>query len=312
MPSVGLTTGTTWNVRVNVGLEQSAVWNVADPIAGEDCDAIAANCDIFAEVSVDFMVAGVSRVTWDIKESFAGRRPWSFQLQVGNTANPRADDWTNVGAPVTNAFTASDEERRAFGKQLTTHYRVALTDADSNVYYSRPAIALGGLSGHDWIVAREHIRQETVRLKKFAGIRGYLLKKRRFGAPCLDCLDPYTGDILDSSCDRCKGTRFLHGYYRAIPCQFADLTNASQDEDFANNEAGWSMPTQQKVKGTFVGTVQITTGDIFVDAASDLRYFINVEDVLVRVRGLPVALSAWLEQLEFSDIVYRIPLEGDF
>lgn len=309
---VGLTQPASWDVLVSVGLAQSASWDVADPTTQPDCLDRSAGCSVFQQVSVDFMVAGVSRITWELQNNFTGPKPWSFQLQVGNTANPLADDWLDVGPSVTNTFVAEDQERRAFGKQMVTHYRVVLTDGNSTVYYSQPATTLGNLSTHDWIIAREHIRQENLRLQEFAGQNGYLLKRRRHGTLCPRCLDPYTGDVLDSTCGICKGTRFTHGYYRAIPCQFADLTNTSQEEDFSNDAAGWSMPTHNKLQGVFVGTVQLETGDLFVDAASDMRYFISIDSVLVRVRGVPVSLQATLEQLEFGNVVYTIPLDGTF
>jgi hypothetical protein len=303
LTSVGITAAASWNINISVGLEQSAEWDIdATPV--ELCPP---TCDAFRQVTTDFMVDGMSRVCWQLRPDLIATTPYIFQLQVGETANPLAADWKNVGSPLTNTFTAVDAARRALGKQLVTHYRVVMQDGDGVYYYSPPATVLGGLNLHDWLIAREIIRQALLKLRVGpGGIKGYLLKKKRSGARCTRCLDPLTGDVLDSQCPVCEGTRFVAGYYSAMPCQYADLTNVSLEEQRTDGPDGWGMPT--RIKGRFLGSPLISTGDIWVDAASDLRYYASVVEIENRVKGVPITLQVGLEQLPFHNVAYGLSL----
>ena len=49
---------------------------------------------------------------WELLDTFTDKGPLTFQLQVGSTANQDADDWENVGLPVTDQYFALDGEQR--------------------------------------------------------------------------------------------------------------------------------------------------------------------------------------------------------
>jgi hypothetical protein len=311
MAAVGIEAVARWDVYQLVGLEQTAAWNVAAPApyppVGLDPE-LDDRCSAFARVHTDFLVEGNSRVTWTLRDRFAGPAPYTFQLQVGESANPLADDWRDVGAAVVNTFTATDPERRALGKQLTVHYRVRLTDAADNVYYSAPATVLGDLNQRDWLNAREMLRQQRLRLRQFAGVRGFLLKRKRSGTPCPRCVDVEANMVTDSRCPVCRGTRFLAGYFRAMPAQYADPETGAVVEKHTAGPEGWSAPIQ--AQALFLGTPFLTTGDLWVDAVSDLRYHIDSVKAKARVRGVPLLLEVTMMPLPLQDVAYSIPLEG--
>ena len=96
---------------------------------------------------------------WDIIPEFPDPQPWTFQLQVGTTANNAADDWEDVGSPMENSFYAIDGEQRVYGMTNYTHYRVKLV-TEAATYYSEPTDGRGIFSPHDWRMAREIVRQE--------------------------------------------------------------------------------------------------------------------------------------------------------
>src|SRR6478735_7071357 len=81
----------------------------------------------FDRVVVTYLLRGGTRVFWELRDSFVAPGPYAFQLQVGSSENRDADDWENVGAPVTDAFQAVDGEQRIFGKVRWQFYRVRLT-----------------------------------------------------------------------------------------------------------------------------------------------------------------------------------------
>lgn len=322
MAVVGISNSVAWDVRSLVGLEQDVEWDVAEaedatpeldrtcaPCATPPATPLLTRCSPFRQVWCDFFVAGDSRVSWELADAFAGPAPYSFQLQVGETGSPTADDWRDVGPPLVDAYSAVDPERRALGKQLVTHYRVVLTDGNADVHASAPATVLGRLTLRDWIHARELVRQEFLRLRKGpGGVRGFLLKKKRSAAECTRCLDPYTNEVLDSQCPVCNGTRRVEGYHPALPCQYADLSAPKLEEEGNDGPAGWSMPAE--VRGTFLAAPLLSTGDVWVDAESDLRYRVGEVAYTHRIRNVPVILSAGLSQLPFHHVAYTIPLGG--
>lgn len=311
MTTIGIERTAIWNVNTAVGLEQSAEWSVG---TASSIDVLSpcyddGRCGPFRWIEIDFMVEGESRISWSLRDSFQAPTPYAFQLQVGESANPYADDWQDVGPALENTFTITDPVRRAFGKQLTTHYRVKLTDVNDQVYYSQPATVLGRLDFRSWLNVREIIRQIKLGQRMGpGGVSGLLLKKKRSGPKCPQCLDPFTGEVLNSKCDICNGTRFIGGYYRAMPCQYNDPTPIKIDEQRSQGPEGWSAVTA--VRGQFLGSPMLATGDIWVDAASDLRYYVETVEVENQYNGVPVTLRCELFQLPFSHQAYSIPLES--
>lgn len=307
MPTVGGTQSMSWNVRISVGGSQSMSWNVAAPTPPGCPDT--GYCNPIELVRTDFLVQQGARVAWTMRPSFIAPKPWSFQLQVGHTANPLADDWQNVGAPVENSFLAVDPSQRAFGKQLTTHYRVQLTDAASNTYLSAPATVLGLLDTRRWLWARDLMRQERLRFSALFPVDGWILKRRREGQRCRLCTDKNTGDVTNSRCDVCLGTGFVHGYYAAMPCQYGDLSPYKAAE--IRDPAGPKQLNLDLVQqGRFLGTPWLSTNDVWVARGSGLRYWMETVEVEAHVLNVPIVLNVTLYQYPFNDPVYKIPMGG--
>jgi hypothetical protein len=257
---------------------------------------------------VDFLVEGTTRVSWELRPDFPFKGPITFQLQVGDSGLPDADDWLNVGSAVVDRYLATDATRRAYGKQLTPHYRVVMTDGLGLTYVSSPATPLGNLTTRDWILAKEILRQEQVRLQSLAGVRGFLLKRRRAGEECPTCLDPVTGQSLDSNCQICYGTRIAGGYFAPLPHQYVEVPPYVGEEGWTAGPEGTSLNLIGPA--TFLGLPILSSKDLWVDASSDLRYHIGKIETKKYIRSLPLVVNVSLEQLDFSHVAYKIPV-GD-
>lgn len=264
----------------------------------------------FKRANVDFKILGPARVTWEMARHYLGPAPHSFQLQVGSTGNAAADDWADVpGAAGVNVFTLTDNDPRALGKLVTAHYRLKLVDGAGGLYYSNPTTSEGALTKAEWLEAREVIFRETLLNRKFAAVKGYLLKAKRHGPPCVECLDPDTQEVTKSHCDTCKGTRWIGGYYAAMPATYAQL---AENETRTNVDAQQNRGTvhdDAKI-GRFVGLPQLYSYDVWVDADSDERHFLHDVNVLCHQRGVPLIYDAKLRVIEFGHVVYTVPLEG--
>jgi len=276
----------------------------------------------FQRVWVDYMLRGTSRISWSYARHFLDRLPatWSYQLQVsehgtlppytrpddGSAVEVREDDWTDVGTALVNAPYLTDTVQRSFGKTASLGYRVKLTTPDG-VYYSMAANTLGALNKQDWLRAQEIARKELLLHKKATSTEGYLLRRKRNGAACTRCLDPRTGEVTLSKCTVCKGTRFVDGYFAAVPAVFCRVEpNPTREKQ--NLQTGTEK--QDTTQGRLLAVPGLESYDVWVDKDSDLRHYIHVVGPIAQIRSVPLVLNVELRQAPFSDVIYTIDLAG--
>jgi hypothetical protein len=259
---------------------------------------------VFDRVRVDFLVPGNARVYWDISSHFHEPEPWSFQLQEGET-DLEQGNWVDVGAPVVNTCFALDPTRRAsFGKELNIFYRVKLTTASGNTYVSPASEVLSHLDFQAWNYAKEIARKEMIRLKGLrVGVEGYLLKIKRSGTPCDVCLDRFTGEVTNSNCTTCFGSRWIGGYYTPQPAIYGDV-NAEDNYQVRETEENLGMSNPQIVQAMFVADPYLSTMDVFVNSVTDVRYHVHNIKIRTHVRGAAVLTVVDLRPIPFDNVVY--------
>lgn len=267
---------------------------------------------VFNRVRVDFLVAGNARVTWEISSHFNAPEPWTFQLQEAQSDLDQAN-WIDVGTPVTNTcFTLDPVSRAVYGKELNIFYRVKLTDANNVTYVSAPAVVFGNLDMRSWNYAQEIVRKENLRLSMLGvGIEGWLLKIKMSGTPCPQCLDQFTGEVTNSNCPTCFGSRWVGGYYAPQPVVFADVT-AEETYHQRATEEGMGMINPQIVRGMFIAEPYLATMDVWVNHSSDVRYHVHNVKPRTHIRGVPVLVIADLRPIPFDNVVYKIPIPRTF
>lgn len=262
----------------------------------------------FQRVQVFFELTGGTRVEWTMSSRFLDPLPHTTQLQVSLTSARTADDWEDVGSSMVNSFYALDDAQRMYGKSLEVHYRVKLTTS-LGTYYSDSAAITSGIAFRDWLKVREMLRQKSKALKKGDGIQGYLLKARRFGTRCTNCLDALTGEPTNSYCQVCYGTQFLSGYYAAVPDYYL-IRELGQDRE--ELDGGQQVSTTKPVvrPGIAVGLPYLNSRDVFVEKNSGLRWFIQSAKENSQWRGYPLEWTLELRQAPFTDNIYNVPLDG--
>lgn len=264
------------------------------------------NDPVFERLLVDYIVIGGSRVTWVLNRHFIDPAPYSFQLQFGRVGTNLADDWIDVGGPVTGTDHAFDADKRLFGKEVDAFYRVELT-TNNGIYYSQPEQAQGVLGVRDWLLVREMVRKELLRHSVFTSVTGYLLKARRYGPACTHCTDLYTKEISQSNCTTCYGTGFLAGYYDPIPATYADIGVGA---NVTNRDGQHGTVKQDMRKARFVGDPQLYTYDVWINKYSDERYYIREVETQAQHRGINVVFSVELKLAPYTDIIYTLPIQN--
>jgi hypothetical protein len=266
------------------------------------------SCDtVFDRVVVSHLVRGMTRIMWELLDTFTDPAPLVFQLQVGTTSNPDADDWTDVGLPVENVYFAHDPEQRVWGKTNWTHYRVKLTTSQGT-YYSLPTGGMGVLDRRSWRLAREIVRQRLLGYRFGPGGQdGYLLKRRWTGADCPTCLDPMTREVRDPNCPDCYGTGKRCGYYYPMACVWAEVQPKYRRTEL---DGGQARGTIQDVVLTaeMLGSHLLSEGDIWVSRQTDDRYYVHNVQHTAEMRGVPLVAQVQLRPVPFTSVVYTIQI----
>lgn len=264
---------------------------------------------LFGRIRIFPQIVGGARIEWLLHPQFGDPPPYTFQLQVGRTGSNTADDWEDVGLPVTDTFYAIDSLQRVHGKFQWTHYRVLLTTVRGS-YASQPQPVLGNLGHRDWLRAREIMRLETLRFRYEAATVGYLLKRRLYGELC-NCLDTQTGEVLQPQHLRCYGTGFVGGYFEPVPCFYVEPPAGSLTKSrFDQGGMRGTVDDATRYTGRMINLPQVHSWDVWVEQDTDQRWVIRSVDSLVEIRGQPIVIAGELRLLPFSDCLYQFPIPG--
>ena len=261
----------------------------------------------FYHLNVNHSVRDAVQVVWTMRRDFVDRQPWTFQLQVNRNQND-PDDWTDVGTTVTNGSYAVDVALpRLFGERLRNAYRVLLTTPVAT-YTSEIAPTMGNLSKRQWLQARAFVRRAVLQPTQLADYHGYLLKRKTHGTVCSDCVDPYTGKIVNSDCDTCKGTGKVTGYWKAAEHIMIDK----------GVDAHRTMRDGKQVRGhvddlampaRFLGFPQMARDDVWVERDSDRRFYVDSVKSEEEMDSVPLVVQVGLRLAELTDVIYTIDIE---
>lgn len=252
-------------------------------------------------------VRGGTRVYWELVKRFDDDRPHEFQLQVAPTSAPAEDEWANVGLPAENVFYLVDDEQRSHGKTHEHHWRIRLT-TPQGVYYSETVMAREGLDFREWRLVREMLRQARKRAGKFTGTDVYLLKRKVYGTPCDNCLDPHTDQPTQHDCPVCFGTAVKTGYHRALEGLYADIGL----EKFREEQDYQTVGTDKKliISADLHGFPSLSSRDVVGETRSGRRWFVHTINETSALRGFPFKHSVELRLAPWTDPIYDVSLGG--
>lgn len=260
---------------------------------------------VFDRVLVSYLIAGGTRVMWELLPEFTDPGPLSFQLQVGQSANPEADDWADVGLPVTDQYFAVDDEQRVWGKTQFTHYRVVLTTS-RGTHYSDPTGGMGILSKREWLLARNIIHQRKIAYRVGTGAcRGYLLKRRWTGVKCRVCLDLQTEESRNPFCPSCYGTGMECGYFYPQSCVWAQMSPKNYRTKLTEARG---TTDDISVGCEMLMTDVLGEDDIWVNALTDDRWYVHEVQHTSEIRGVGITAQVRLALVPFSSPIYGIEI----
>jgi hypothetical protein len=259
----------------------------------------------FERIFVTAAPNGAKVIEWKLNKCFpipAGTP--EFYIEFARSAG----EWTrlNPDDPEVNICVFVDPEARRCGYDNNAYYRVVMS-VGGNEYHSKPEPTLGVWNRRDWLIARDVVRKEYLRLKRYVAAPGWLLRKREHGIPCTECLDYDTEETVSSKCTKCYGTGILGGYYDAIP-YYVDLSGTASKRDV---QIPFGEIDNRRRSARGVAYPMILTYDLWIDADKNKRYVIRQVDTAVELKGKPLVYILELRELPANALEYSIPLQQD-
>ena len=259
----------------------------------------------FERVLVTAAPAGFTTIQWYLNKC--------FPIPVGTPefyveyANDSGGEWErlNPDMPEVNTCVYIDTEKGRCGYD-SGYYRVVMS-VGGEEFNSKPEPVYGLWNRYDWRIAREVVRKEYLRLKKYVGSFGYLLPRREHGPKCTECIDFDTGESVSSNCSICYGTGFIGGYYDGIP-YYVDLSGTASAKDV---QIPFGSVDNRKRVVRSVAYPMISTYDMWVDADSNTRYIVRQIEHAVARKGRPLIYVCEFRELPGNAPEYQVPIEQD-
>lgn len=262
---------------------------------------VAAFKRIVVEAELGIATGNGVLVSWSLRPEFKEPGPYTYRLYRGRAIS----DVPELIAEVVDQPYLYDRRPRFANFDISTYYTVELVTAEGAIFRSDPSSYEASWNHHDWVSAREIVRQETLLLRKKGGTKGWLLKRRHWGPPCPKCTDPNDTSTLDPNCDLCYGTGILGGYFPAT--EYWVLMNPTDRRVKLTPGQGVTIENIETVRG--LAYPAPAEDDIWVQHNSNDRYRIQPGvKTLVRIRGVPIVLDVVIKQLGHTDAIYDVPL----
>jgi YHS domain-containing protein len=223
---------------------------------------------IYAKLFPNFSEGHV--IQWSLDPAFNEELPYTIIVEVSGT--PIFDEIQYILPVEDNTFITYDKSNFKQNLASDTYYRVKLTTGNNNIYYS-PTILFGidQYSRREYRLALEITRKEMLRMRKFTGSPGQLLKRKVFGVvnKKVNEIDPISGIALTDNTED-FGTSIEGGYYSPIGIYFS-TEETKQERNLT--ELGVNEIYTQSFRT--IGYPTIDTYDIIVDSQNDQRWLVK-------------------------------------
>lgn len=196
----------------------------------------------------------------------------------------------------------SDTATEEYGKFANGFYKVEaiLLDRGKARLYSEPTTWRPYQRRWVTLRASEIQRRENWLLTKFAGIKTYYFRKKRYGKRCPLCWDKRTETVQDDRCPVCLGTSFVGGYFDPAIVYFQYETTPNSREfqyfgTFEPNQIGvWTLSFPE-----------LSPEDIII-RDGDWNLYEIVQVMSTELQGNKVRQMASVSQLAKKDVEYQL------
>jgi len=258
---------------------------------------------LIVDAGVPAMLGRGVAISWQLNKTFE-LRELRHTVLFGRYPN---DAFIIVGTVDNDTYFEDPIDRILNADVFNRWYALKTTDINTQEHwYTSPVHAGSTWRKREWLIARDIVRQESVRLiKRRAGTRGWLLRRRFSGTRCEDCVEPETGRITDPECETCFGTGFVGGYYD--PMEFwVDLNPEKLMRRLTPDQGIISGIVKT---GRALAYPPAMPNDYWVSAKSGIRF--KIGDQVVKVAEIeeePLIVQIDMTPEQTNHIIYSVPI----
>lgn len=241
-------------------------------------------------------------IEWALHPKFKGFGDFIFFVEKSPAAS---GPWEVVSQVVNQLFAYDNTGEVGYRPDLNWYYRIRLklvTPDNQEKWYLSDIVSSNAYwwEKRDYLLAKEIIRRELLKMERGSGNKGWLLKRKTFGQLCPTCLDPATNEATDGSCPDCFGTSYLGGYYAPVPfwVEFGP-------EQIVRKIGEMGMINQVISQARVVSFPVVDSNDAWMNSTSGQIYkFDTTIANVANVRNIPIIKSVQLSPVGKDDILY--------
>lgn len=243
-----------------------------------------------------------TQVNWQLNPEFHfDPIPTDFYVEYAKSGG----EWTRLNTTPITDLVYVDTQKRRFNYRREASYRV-IADDGSTEHASLPSTLDGVWNKHDWLIGRDIIRKEYLRLQRYVGTPGWLMKRRISGVKCDQCRDFDTDMVTSSVCPNCMGTGYQNAFYNAIPF-YMDFTTSQKDIDYGNGYTAEPMGHVRNVRA--VAYPKVEAHDVWIAAQTGEKYLIRTVADSAAIRDKPLVYTLSMFDVSGIDVYDGIQLE---
>jgi hypothetical protein len=203
-----------------------------------------------------------------------------------------------------NQYFYQDYDLGTGGLSQATWYRLQVTskvNPDLTIL-SEPVTVEYRTQPHRFRIARKARRDLYITLSRLNGSVFIVLKRRRSGARCSTCYNPFTQDSILSQCGECYGTTYTGGYYDPVTIW------GKIDPQASNMQFGLQGVSENNISGFIcMDYPLIEVEDIIVEKQTNRRFKV-MRNMQTESSRIAVHQDLQISELARTSSEYSIPV----
>ncbi len=239
-------------------------------------------------------------VQWSIRDPNGA----TGEIEVSRSGSPEGPFTVIADKLPPDNFFYQDFEVAKFGLTQNYWYRIRVSSAlnPSEKVLSDVGTVEFRAQPHRFRLARKARRDLYVTLSRLNGSVYVLLKKKRFGSRCKTCYNPFTQDVVLSSCGECYGTSYTDGYHDPVSIW------GKLDPTVIQQQFGMQGISEMAMLGfVTLDYPMVDQEDILVEMQTNRRFIVK-QKMQTQSSGIPVHQDLQLSELARTAIEYSIPV----
>ncbi len=236
---------------------------------------------------------------WEVGVSSAPEMPWEFVVQESQTG---VEGFKDITPTITNVLAyTEDAPRKKFNKNPGPYFRIKFLNDGS---YSPVHGLYGDLPKQEFLYLQEIMRKEALQMQNMSGVQVMIWQKMHSGKQCTECTDPITGEVLDSNCLACLGTRFITGFFGPY-CTLATFSTTQTNKKHEQN--GHGVEDERFYSVRMVGFPLVVKDDLIVDVKSQRVYTVHETGYLLEIRRIPAVQEIQVTENSRDEVEQSLP-----